>query len=110
MPPPQTRSMFMLVSRTDSSNSRYLSLVMRLGKLSAGIQLPPLAKTGTPLITKVKLFPDSSRCCLSSRARRPVRVIASGNNLNLSRQPRDIGAYVNGQNVQVGDARDIPCF
>jgi hypothetical protein len=51
------------------------ALLMRVGKLSAGIQLPPLAKTGTPLITKVKLLPDASGSCLSSNDRNPVRVV-----------------------------------
>src|SRR5688500_12305635 len=72
MPPPQTRTMFMFASRTDSSRRRYFSRVTRVGKISAGIQVPPLAKTGTSLTTHSKLFSHLSACCRRSSVRRPA--------------------------------------
>src|SRR5881409_235278 len=72
MPPPQTRSIFMFASAADLSSQRYLSRVIREGKLSAGIQLAPFAKTGTPLTTNVKLLPHESLSCRTSSERSPT--------------------------------------
>ncbi|MGH9905637.1 MAG: hypothetical protein ACRD8U_08660, partial [Pyrinomonadaceae bacterium] len=65
------RNMFMLASRTDSISRRYFSREMRVGKLTAGIQLPPLANTGTPLMTNSKLCPHLSVCCFNCTERNP---------------------------------------
>jgi hypothetical protein len=51
-PPPQTLIEFMWTSLADCKRLRILSFVILSWKLSAGIQLLPLRKIGTPLILK----------------------------------------------------------
>src|SRR5436190_24334765 len=62
----------MFASAADSSSQRYLSADTRVGKLSAGIQLAPLPKTGTPFTTNAKLCPHSSLSRRTSSERIPV--------------------------------------
>src|SRR6478736_1340053 len=72
MPPPHTRNMFMFASTADFSSQRYFSLLIRVGKLSAGIQFAPFAKTGTPLMMNVKLLPHESFSWRTSSERNPT--------------------------------------
>ena len=48
------------MAAADFSSPSSQARVMRVGKESAGIQSEPLAKTGTPLTTKVNDSPHSS--------------------------------------------------
>ena len=60
-----------------------MSLVRRLAKQSAGIQLAPLAKNGTPLTTKCS--GASAVCGTARRVRRPMRLVAMSTNLSLTK-------------------------
>ena len=50
MPPPQLRSVLKLDSLYDASSGYSVSRVTRDSKLSAGTQLAPFTKIGSPLI------------------------------------------------------------
>ena len=54
-------------------SASYFARVTRGGKESAGIQLPPLAKNGTPLTANRKLLPHSSSVCSRTMVRNPIR-------------------------------------
>ena len=64
----------MLARCAEPRRCSYRSRVTRGRKLSAGIQLAPLAKTGTPFTTSSKLFPHWSFSRRSSIVRSPTRV------------------------------------
>src|SRR4030042_3660926 len=64
--------MFMLAATQSRRRDSYFCRVTRGGKESAGIQLPPLAKKGTPLTANRKLLPHSSSFCSRTRVRNPI--------------------------------------
>jgi hypothetical protein len=60
--------MFMLAALASASMRSIVAAVTREGKLSNGIRLAPLAKTGTPLTLK----PNAPSARISSTVRRPT--------------------------------------
>jgi len=78
MPPPQTRRhVHVGVAHRFQQLAVFVFADCALETIR-GIQLPPLAKTGTPLITKVKLLRGLIRLLLSfPMIANPVRVVVS---------------------------------